>query len=154
MSDAPHLDFNKLSLYGKIKLYTASGVDATGDIMREDTKRNPWMFPVYAFIVAPNPIPAHSVVGLAALYGWARLGLTDGARQIDDRLKTAFNEKAMMETYKDFIVPDEDRPGGLAVKDFDLAKHSGKKTVDDIWASTKHAWSGLRDWVDKNGPKF
>jgi hypothetical protein len=101
-------------------------------------------------MAAPIPPPGHYFIGLGLMYGWGRLRLTEGARLTDDKLKTAFNEQAMMERYKDFIVANPERPEELRIKDTDLLWHSTKKSCDDSWETVKHAWTGFRGYIGWN----
>lgn len=144
--------FDRLSRIDRIKLYTASYMDTAAEIIRDDTKEHPWKFAFYSLIMVPSPVPAHALFGLGIMHGWSKLRLTEGARRTHDRLKEAFNEQALADTYKDFIVPDGAVPDRLRVDNTGLLKHSGKKSASDVWQATKHAWGGVRGMFGKKPP--
>lgn len=148
----PDSGFGKLSYTDRYKLYAASYMDTAAEVIRDDTKERPWKFAFYSLIMMPSPVPAHALIGLGVMHGWSKMRLTEGARRTHDRLKGAFNEQAIMTSYKEFIVPDGAASDRLKVDNVGLLKHSGKKSASDVWQATKHAWGGFRGMFGKKPP--
>lgn len=80
---------------------------------REDVKAHPWKYPGYAIyftaMMLPSPVP-HGMALAALMIGWAKLGWTPGARELNTRLKDAFNEKAMLKDFAPYIEYKEPPP--------------------------------------------
>jgi len=108
--------FNRLSFFDKWKLRGAALSRDVTSIVRDDTKRRPWTFPLYAgfltFIAIPIPIPFSNLGPLLLMAAIAKTRLTPWARWVDDRLKNSFNPKALIADHRDYIKahPQDERP--------------------------------------------
>jgi hypothetical protein len=140
--------FNQLSLFDRFALKSASLFKAVTGIARDDSKANPWRYPLYAgfllLIMAPIPLPGANIVPIGIFFLMARTRLTPWARMADDRLTTAFNSEAVMEAHKHLIHPDVKDPARCNMDGIRLAKETARATLDDLYDATRHGWRGMK----------
>lgn len=135
-------EFNRLSGADRLKLKSAALMTAMSGFIRDDTKKDPWKYPFYSLylvsMVTPFPFPGATMLILVVTAGVTSLRLTPWSRQVNDRLKEAFNEKALVEAHIVFIEQDRDDPRRFYVRDIDLLRGTAKKTYDDTVEATRH----------------
>ncbi|HTK83544.1 MAG TPA: hypothetical protein VL625_00525 [Patescibacteria group bacterium] len=121
-----------LSWIGRRQIQLAALFKTVTTDAREDIKAHPWKYPGYVIyltaMMMPSPVP-HGTAMAALMVGWAKLGLTPGARVLNQRLKDAFNEKAMLKDFAPYIEYKEPPPrfGIRSTKLFwDTLKQNGR----------------------------
>lgn len=141
--------FNRMSGADRLKLRFAAFMVAATAVIRDDTRAHPWKFPFYAtyltFLITPLPIPFAGMVLMGATLGWAKLGLTPWARWLNGRLRDAFNEKAMIDTFKPYIQPAD--AGRFRVDNISLAKDATKTAWCNSADAGRAAWQRLKSYL-------
>jgi hypothetical protein len=139
--------FNNLSLPGRLQLRAAAMTNALTGIIRDDTKRHPWAFPLYAayLVLLTIPLPTFGIAtGLAVLGAVCAASLNNSwSRWIRGRLKESFNKEAVAGRLRDFIVRDETRPGQWRVDSWALTKHTSRESWRDTFNAAAHAYGRL-----------
>jgi hypothetical protein len=149
--------FNSLSGIDKAKLKAAAVAGTLTDFIREDTKKHPWKFPLYAAYMATlvEPIPTGGVLlffSIASAYAASRLP-NPWSRRLKQRLDASLDKQAVAEKLREFIVPDPDKPQGWRVDNVKLAKSTLKQGLSDTRQSAESAYGSLQDFaVNDIGP--
>jgi hypothetical protein len=139
--------FNTLSLPGRLQLRAAAATNALTRLIRDDTKRRPWAFPLYAvyLMLLTAPLPTFGIATALAVLGAVGAASLNNpwSRGIRGRLKDAFNAEAVTKRLRRFIVHDEARPGRWRVDSWALAKHTSRKSWRDTFNAAAHAYDHL-----------
>lgn len=143
--------FNRLAKADQLKLKGAAMSKAITGLVRDDTRDKPWRYPFYALyllvVATPLPVWGASTLVIAATVAWAKWEMSPLAKELNRRLKESFNEAALVEEHKDYIVPHPDTSEKYRVKNLALAWHTTKKACEDSWQATRYAWQALKKFT-------
>ncbi len=141
-----------LSWMGRRQIQLAALFKTVTIDAREDIKAHPWKYPGYVIyltaMMLPSPVP-HGMAMAALMVGWAKLGWTPGARALNQRLKDAFNEKAMLKDFAPYIEYKEPAPEAPPPENGETPKpHFGIRSTKLFWDTLKQNGRDLKEAND------
>jgi hypothetical protein len=141
--------FNGLSKWSRFKLKSAALTEVFSDVLKKDTEKRPWMYPIYAgsMVVIVVPFLGAGTVLMAGVAGWVGLRLTPWARSVHDSIKSAFNAEALIDKFKDHIEPAPLEPDRYQVKGLSMAWSTTKKVYADIREATGIACQSFKRFI-------
>ena len=141
---AAPVTFGELPLIDRITLYASLLTISLIRIAREDVEKWPLLYILYAmpigFVLAPVPLPGANIIPLVGVWfivaGWAWLGLTADARRNKAEIKRDFAPDAVIDRYRDWIIPHRFIEGKVHVQSGGVARYTGKTMWNDSKAAT------------------
>lgn len=137
-------EFNDLSLQDRLSLRGAAFAKTMSGVMRDDTAEKPWRYPLYLLPLLAAMSPGGFVIGIPAALLLLNKGRHDGwplMKTVHDRLKDAFEDKALVDNHRAFIA--ESPEGRFSVKNTALTWDTTKAVSRDVAESTSNAWYSL-----------
>lgn len=148
--------FNGLSMINRLQLRAAAALETLTGVVRDDTKKHPWMYPFYVVymvvLLTPLPFPFASKILEAATLAWVYMGLTAWTRWVKGRLKEAFNKENLVKNHEEHIEADPDVAGRYKLDYKSLALRTAKNTAADAYETTRIAFRSFRKLAYKLSP--
>ncbi|AEP10006.1 hypothetical protein [Micavibrio aeruginosavorus] len=140
--------FNRLSFWGRNSLRSAALAESLSGMVRDGTKKRPWLYPFFMTylicLTTPLPVPGGSTV-LVALTGlYAAIPALPGSKALRSSFAAAVRPPVLVENYTDFIRPSADRSQADSVRALALGWRVTCRGAADMWQSTRFALAALR----------